>query len=347
MQKGEWDNIIFFKGLGNPDLAQGFMDKMREYTGRDLNVRHINYHKFVDGELDDLFANGTEISGKTVVFFECLKEENIMLRFLQLCWAAKGRGAKRIVAVISFLHYRRQDRPEKQEEIHRNLWLIEMMKKCGVDDLIVTTPHSDRTRLNCESVGINFRAVDPSEAFASVLRPLLPEENESDKTVVYAPDEGSIPRACVLAKHLGATVQFSLKHRGFDNETAMVDADQDMINAIVAKYQKHDISHATPVTLKGMYVVMVEDEVDTAGTATKQGRMVMAVGIKASYFCFTHPVFSDGWKRKLLPDDGTPFGKILATNTIPRGPEKRTGGQIHDVNMAGLIASAVFRLLRS
>lgn len=348
MTKTAWDDVIFFKGLGNPELADGFMEKMKEYTGTTLRVEHINYSKFVDGEPDDTFARRTEIAGKTVVFFECLKDENIMLRFLQLCWEAKNNGAVRIIAVISFLHYRRQDRPEKKDEIHRNLWLIEMMKHSGVDDLIVTTPHSEQTRVNCENKGIAFRAVDPSEAFASVLRPLLPEEGDTDKTEVYAPDEGSIPRACALAKHLGATVQFNLKHRGFDNETAMIDADQSLIDEIITKYEKkgHSILYATPASLRGKFVVMVEDEVDTAGTATRQGKMIKSAGVKALYFCFTHPVFSDGWKRKLLPNTGTPFDKILGSNSIPRGAEKRTGGRIHDVNMAGFMASATFRLLR-
>ena len=341
-----WDDVVFFKGLGNPDLADGFMDKMKEYTGTALHVGHINYSKFVDSELDDAFAKRAVIAGKTVVFFECLKDENIMLRFLQVCWEAKKNGAKRIVGVISFLHYRRQDRPEKEDEIHRNLWLIEMMKHCGVDDLIVTTPHSEQTRINCEKVGIAFRAVDTSEAFASVLRPLLPEEDDPEKTVIYAPDEGSIPRACALARHLGATVQFNLKHRGFDNSTEMVDADQTMIDEIVAKYRGYDLSYATAASLNNRFVVMVEDEVDTAGTATRQGRMVKNAGVKALYFCFVHPVCSDGWKRKLLPNTGMPFDKILGSNSIPRGAEKRTGGRIHDVNMAGFMASATFRLLR-
>lgn len=345
MNGDSWDDVIFFKGLDNPQLAGGLMAKLKEYVGKEPKVAHINYRKFVDRELDDVFADHERIRNKTVVFFECLKDENTMLRFLQLCWAAKRQyGVKYIVAVISFFHYRRQDRPEKNEEIQRNLWLVEMLKNSGVDQVIVTTPHSAQTEENCREYGISFRAVDPSEAFASVLRPLLPEKGDGKKAVVYAPDAGSIPRAIALAKFLGIGVLFNLKHRAFDNETTMVDADAKTIQSIIAKYDFIDLQYATPELIKDVYVIMVEDEVDTGGTSNRQGIVLRQYGAVAVFLCVTHAVFSDGWKRKLLSHN--PFTKIIMCNTIPRSAEQRTGGLIHDVQMAGLIASAIYRVLQ-
>jgi ribose-phosphate pyrophosphokinase len=341
----QWQNVIFYKGFDNPTLADGLMAKLKEYAGKEPCVEHINYRTFVDGEIDDIFADRERIAGKTIVFFECLKNERTMLRFLQLCWAAKYQyGARHIIAAISFLHYRRQDRPEKTDEIHRNRWLIEMMKHNGVDHLIVVTPHSQQTERNCADVGIAFRAVDPSEAFASILRPLLPENCDKEKAKIYAPDEGSIPRAIALAKHLGVGVIFNLKHRGINNKTEMIDADRAMIDAIKKKYADHDIVYATPECVKDVHVVMIEDEADTGGTANTQASTLMGYGARVVLACFTHPVCSDGWKRKLFAQD--PFAKIIMCDTITRGTEQRTGGMVHDISMAGLLASSVYRVLR-
>lgn len=138
----------------------------------------------------------------------------------------KQYKAKYIIAAISFYHYRRQDRPEKKGEIQRNLWFAEMLKANSVDSVIVATPHSDQTQKNCEVNGLQFRAVDQSEAFASVLRPLIPEVSDTEEGRVYSPDEGSIPRAIALAKFLGIGVLFNLKDRAFNNETAMAKMDK-------------------------------------------------------------------------------------------------------------------------
>lgn len=343
-----WNDVIFYKGLDNPGLADGLMAKMKEYVGKEPNIANIDYRKFVDRELDDAFAYRERIKGKVVVFFECLKDETTMLRFLQLCWAAKKQyGAKRIVAMISFLHYRRQDPTDDKGEIKRNLWLMEMMKHNGIDDVIVVTPHSEATKKNCLANDLGFREVDPSEAFASVVRPLLPERDVVKKAAIYSPDEGSIQRAIALAKFLKIKIFFNIKGRGFDNETAMIDADEEMIEAIIAKYADqydfHDLEYATPENIKGMYIIMVEDEVDTGGTANRQGIMLKEYGAIVVIFLATHPVCSDGWKRKLPSNN--PFDKIIMCNTIPRDTDQRTGGLVHDVSLAGLCASEVYRAL--
>jgi ribose-phosphate pyrophosphokinase len=345
METVQWDNTIFFKGLDNPDLADALMAKLKEYIGSRPPVAHINYRKFVDGELDDVFADHKHLEGKTIVFFECLKNESTMLRLLQLCWSAKNQyGVHRIIIVASFFHYRRQDRPEKVDEIQRNRWFVEMLKHNGVDQLIVATPHSTQTEYNCSNNDILFRAADPSEAFASVLRPLLPEGEDCKRTVVYAPDEGSIPRAIALAKFLGIDVLFNLKNRDFSNESRMIDADKMQIGEVVAKYDYSGLYYATEDRIKDAYVIMVEDEVDTGGTANRQGQMLREYGAYAIFFCVTHAVCSDGWKRKLLANN--PFTKIIMCDTINRSAEQRTGGMVHDVSIAGLLASAVFRVLQ-
>lgn len=345
MDRVQWQDVIFFKGLDNPELADKLILKLREYAGQNPRVEHINYHKFSDCEFDDAFASCATIKNKVVVFFECLKDLETVIRFLQVCWAAKYRyGAKYVIATVSFMHYRRQDRPEKFEEIPRNDWLIEMLKYNGVDELIVTTPHSEYMAKNCHKHGIAFRAVDPSEAFASVLRPLLPEKDDGKKAIIYAPDEGSIQRAIALAHFLDVGVLFNLKHRAFDNETSMIDADEKMIQGIIDKYHFADLKYATPELIKDIYVIMVEDEVDTGGTGNRQGRLLRQYGAAAVFFCATHAVFSNGYKRKFFSHN--PFAKIIMCNTVLRTAEQRTGGLIHDVQMAGLIASAIYRVLQ-
>ena len=346
MKQGKrWSDVIIFTGLDNDSLAEGMCLKLREYLGEDPQKGHIRFGKFDDIEIKDSFPDFEDIRGKTVVFFECMKSLETTVRLLQLCWAAKYHyGAKHIIIATSFLHYRRQDHPEKIHEIHRNRWLIEEMKHNGVDHLIVATPHSDQTRKNCEEVGIVFREVDFTEAFASVCKPLLPEKGENKKANLFSPDEGSIERAIVFARLLDVDVLFRIKDRGHNNEVALVEADQEMIDQIIAKHDYDRLYYATPDRIKDAIMIMIDDEVTTGSTANKQAKSLLQWGASMIMLFVTHPVCSNQWMEKLM--DGEPFGKICFTNTIFRGKEHRTGGKVHDVSAAGLMASSVFRVLR-
>lgn len=112
------DNILFFTGVGNEDLGKGMMRRIREYAGRSkVHLGHIRFHPFPDSEFDDVFPEWEKIAGKTVVFFECLKDALTTFRYLQLCSALKHQyGAKHVIAVTSFLHYRRQDMKKIREK---------------------------------------------------------------------------------------------------------------------------------------------------------------------------------------------------------------------------------------
>lgn len=346
MKKGaQWGEVIFFTGADNDTLADGICVKLREYLGEDPQQGHVSYGDYDDGESKDSFPDYEDLQGKTVVFFECLKSLETTMRLLQLCWAAKNQyGAKYVIVVASFLHYRRQDHPEKIHEIHRNKWLMEMMKASGVDHLVVATPHSDQNRINCENAGMAFQEVDFTEAFASVCKPLLPDKNDNRRAVLFAPDEGSIERAINFAKFLDVDVLFRVKIRGDNNDVSIAEIDQDQINAIIAQYGYHRLYYATPELVKDTIVIMIDDEVTTGTTANKQAKFLLKWGALSIMLFVTHPVCSNQWKEKLM--DGSPFGKVCFLNTIYRGKKQRTGGRVHDVSAAGLMASGLFRVLR-
>ena len=337
--------VIFFKGISNPTLAEEVLEVINEYLPRNPSFSHINFARFGDRELDDMFPDFEQIADRTVIFFECLKDEETVFRFLSLCWAAKHQySARRIVAVLSFVHFRRQDHPENIAEINRSLWLAAMMKASGVDHVILVTPHSSQIGINFEQVGITFKAVDASNVFVNALLPLLPAHNRAERVKVLTPDEGSISRAIALARKLEIGVFFSLQNRGFSNEKVLLDADREQIESIKAKYPHFtDLEYATSENVRGMTLIIVEDELDTGGTANKRGVMLKEYGAGKIYLCVTHPVCSNGWKRKLF--SGNPFDQVIMGNTIFRGVEKRTGGFINDVSMAGPLATELFQLL--
>jgi ribose-phosphate pyrophosphokinase len=242
------------------------------------------------------------------------------------------------------MHYRRQDHEDYEGEIRRNRWLVEMMKASGISHVIMVTPHSQQTLLNFEDNKIICKCVNLSDLFANRLRPYISQSNKK-KAKVYAPDEGSIIRAVELAKRMEIGVLFSLKNRGFNNETTIVEADQQKIEEIKQLFISFpDLEYATPERVKDSIVIMVEDEVDSGGTIHSQAVKLRKNGAKKIYVVFSHAVCTDPWRRKLFGADN-PFTQVIVCDTIPRGEDKRTGGKVHDVSVSVPIASELFIML--
>jgi ribose-phosphate pyrophosphokinase len=341
------DNVLFFTGMGNEDLGDSMMVRLREYAGqRKVHLGPIRFHPFTDGESDDAYPEWENIAGKTVVFFECLKDAHTTFRYLQLCYALKHQyGAKHLIAVVSFLHFRRQDNEDNMGEIRRLEWMIRELKHNGVDELILPTPHSGAIARYCEKYDIKFWAIDVSEIFVGPLKTYIFELKDSRTRVkLYAPDEGSILRAIALARLLNVGVLFNLKNRGFSNDPEIIEAVQEEIDRIKRQYPDVELEYATPELVKDAIIIEVEDELDTARTLNGQALRLKDNGAREIFACITHPVCSPGWLRKFLYKH--PFSGVIMCDTIHRTKENKTGGRMYDVSVADLLASEVFKALQ-
>ncbi len=341
----DWERVVFFSGNGNPILGKKILVKLTEQAGRTCKFSHINFSEFADKERDDKIPDCRNLKDKVVVFYQSVTADEFQLEFSELVWAIKHQyQAKYVIAVMPFMRYRRQDHPEIFEEINRNLMFIDQMKHDGVDYLIVATPHSDQTEKNCQAVGLRFRQADPSWIFFRTLWTILPPPAEN-RTRVYAPDQGSIPRAIKLAELLKVDVIFSLKKRGLNNLTSIVAADRQEIKRIKKQYAFFPrLNYATADLVKDAAIVMVEDEISSGSTANDTGQLLRSLGADEIHLAATHPVCVLGWKRKLLSKN--PFDKIVITDTIFRDNKQRTGGLMHDVSMSSQLTSELFGALR-
>jgi phosphoribosylpyrophosphate synthetase len=217
---------------------------------------------------------------------------------------------------------------------------------CGVDEMIVATPHSPVMAAACKEFGMVFHEIDPSSLFAERVKTFVPDEDIKN-VCAYAPDFGSIERAIKFAKVMNCPVLFNLKDRKIYNETSIAETDNERIKTILDKvkdeYEFDDIHYITKELVEGKVFVMTEDEAASCGTANKTGILLRDNGAKYLFLVVTHPVLTSGWREKLLYKN--PFGKIMMTDSIRRGYEKSTGGHIVDISIAPLIASKLFKIL--
>ena len=69
----------------------------------------------------------------------------------------------------------------------------------------------------------------------------------------------------------------------------------------------------------GRSVILVDDEVDTAGSMTGAVNILKASGAGDIYLCFTHPILSPPATDRLR---ALPIKEIITTNSVPLPPEK-------------------------
>ncbi len=337
--------VLFYSGNGNHQLGARILNALREYRGDNSVFSHIDCDFFPDGDFDTHIPRFADIEGKPVVFYQSIFEHKFFEEALELIWAIKKQyKAAYLIAIIPFIIFRRQDHEEKLDEICRLRMAIDRLRHAGVDEIITVSPHSPKMKQFCDEFSIKMWEIDPSPLFAATIKTYL----ETVPTI-YSPDEGSISRAVALAKLSDSRVIFSLKNRGLNNEITIKPEEESEITRIISYYQEEKkfskIYYADADYINGASIVITEDETATGGTANKTGQRLKNLGAKELLLLASHGVLCPGFRRKLFENDT--FDKVILGDTIPRDYEKRTGGKIHDICFAELIAQTLYKRLQA
>ncbi|HOD87095.1 MAG TPA: phosphoribosyltransferase family protein [bacterium] len=343
-------NFLFYRGRNNKALGQDVLVLVNELLGKPFGIspefKLIDFGSWRDGCPNDRIIDFNNIEGKNIIFFDSLISKTAMLDFLSLVYAFKHQyKAARVIAVNPFILVRRNDHEEKLEEIQYLKQYLHFLSVAGADELITCTPHSDYMGIEAQKFGIKFRPAYMD--FSRTLKTIIPK---NENIFVYSPDKGSIPRAIAHAKKIpGSVVVFDLKVRKKNNQTEIVNADEENIEAIKQTFSQEFgldikmIKHISEVDVTGANVIIIDDELASGGTANSTAKKLKGLGAKSVYFAFTHPVCVNGWKLTTFFEN--PFEKVLAGDTIIRDDTNRTGGKIVDCSTSEVIAAAIYEAI--
>jgi ribose-phosphate pyrophosphokinase len=259
------------------------------------------------------FANG-ELHvrlGMPVDRRECLvvgsvaPPERRLVEVLLLADTLRRSGAARVRAVLPYLAYARQDRPEARESLASG-WLGAVLAASGVDDVITVDAHSDAALRLLE------RPVH-SEPTAAFLAERLRRSGDLGDAVVVAPDEGAIDRASAVAAALGLPSAWVDKRR---TETG--------------------VRHGAVVGELRPAAVVIDDILDTGATLVSCCLVLAANGVRRLDVAVTHGLFTGGAWTDLL----RMARAIHVTDTVPSAREQ-TSPVIHVHPVAKLLEGAV------
>lgn len=261
--------------------------------------------RFSDGEFEPCFEETIRGSYVFIVQSTFPPADNLW-ELLLMVDAAKRASAYKVIAVIPYFGYGRQDRKDKPRVSIGAKLAADVLSKAGVDRIITVDLHADQIQ--------GFFDVPVDHLYASsVFIPYIQSMNLQN-LVFASPDVGGTKRANAYAKLLETDLVICHKTRSKANQIENMTVIGDVV---------------------GKDVIIVDDIIDTAGTITKAADLFMQKGASSVRAFATHPVLS-GPAYKRIEDSA--LKEVYFTDTIPLRFEN---DKIKIISMAPLIADVL------
>jgi len=291
--------IKLFTGNSTRYLAE----KIAESYGIDLGRTSIQ--RFSDGEFQPSYEETVRGSHVFIIQSTFQPSDNLF-ELLLMIDAAKRASAYKIVAVIPYFGYARQDRKDKPRVSIGAKLVADLLTAAGVSRIMTMDLHADQIQ--------GFFNVPVDHLYASsIFVPYLRGLNLDNMTIA-APDMGGSKRANAYSRFLGTDMVISHKSRSRANEIDEMKVIGDV---------------------KDKNVIIVDDMVDTAGTITKASEIMMNNGAKSVRVLATHAILSGPALERI---ENSPIVEMIVTNTIPL---KQKSDKITVLSVADIFANTI------
>lgn len=276
-----------FACRASKDFAAKVVDELNKIQPEGEGPVHLGNSEvsvFSDGEFQPSFTES--VRGATVFILQSTfpPTENLMELLLTID-AAKRASAYKVIAVMPYFGWARQDRKDKPRVSIGAKLCANLLSAAGVDRVMTCDLHADQIQ--------GFFDIPVDHIYASkVFIPYLKSLN-IENLAIAAPDMGGAKRANAYAKDLACPVIICHKSRKRANVVASITAIGDV---------------------EGKNVVIVDDMIDTAGTLTKAADILIEKGAKSVRACATHAILSGPAYDRI---NASKLSEVYVTDTIP------------------------------
>lgn len=270
--------IKLFSGTGSRYLAEKIADSYGQRLGQS------NLQNFADGEFQPSYEETVRGDYVFIIQSTFQPTDNLM-ELLLMIDAARRASAYKIVAVVPYFGYARQDRKDRPRVSIGAKLMANIFTAAGVDRIITMDLHAPQIQA--------FYDVPVDHLFASaVFVPYLRKLALGNLTIA-SPDVGGSKRANAYAHHLGT----------------------DLIICHKTRFKANEVEHIKVIgDAKGKDVVLIDDMIDTAGTITKAAAAIHEMGANSVRVFATHPLLSSPAIERIRE---APIEELVVTDTIP------------------------------
>ena len=267
---------------------------------------------FSDGEFQPSYNES--VRGATVfVIQSTFPPTDNLFELLLMIDAAKRASAHKVIAVMPYFGWARQDRKDKPRVSIGAKLVANMLNAAGCDRVMTCDLHADQIQ------GFFDFPVDHIYASA-VFLPYLKSLN-IENLAIAAPDMGGAKRANAYARYLECPVIICHKSREKANVVGSITAIGDVA---------------------GKNVVIVDDMIDTAGTLAKAANVLKEMGALSVRACATHPVFSGPAYDRIAE---SALEEVIVSDTIPLSDDPtKDKSKITVLSMTGIFADIISKV---
>jgi ribose-phosphate pyrophosphokinase len=267
-----------FSCRSSKDLAQKIADSL----GIELGKSSVT--EFSDGEIQPCYDESVRGCMVFIVQSTNPPAEN-MFELLLMIDAAKRASAYKVIAVIPYYGFARQDRKDRPRVSIGSKLSADLLTAAGVDRVITMDLHADQIQ--------GFFNVPVDHLFGSAVFAPYIERLKLDNLCISAPDMGGSKRANAYARHLQSEMVLCYKLRKKPN----VVEEMSIIGEV-----------------EGRNVVIIDDMVDTAGSLVLAAAMMKDRGATSIRAFATHPVLSGNAIERI---EKSPIEELVISDSLP------------------------------
>ncbi|ANH83885.1 ribose-phosphate pyrophosphokinase [Niabella ginsenosidivorans] len=265
----------------------------------------VHTQRFSDGEIYVNFLESVRGDYVFLIQSTYAPADNLM-ELLLLIDAAKRASAYKVIVVMPYYGYARQDRKDRPRVAIGSKLVANMLTAAGADRIITMDLHAPQIQ------GYFDIPVDHLDSHA-VFIPYI-EELKLENLTFAAPDVGATNRIREIASYFNADMVICDKHRKRANEIASM--------TVIGDVEDRN-------------VIIIDDICDTGGTLAKSAGLIMEKGARSVRAMITHPILSGNAYENI---ENSALDELVVCDTIPI---KKAEGKIKVITVANLFAIAI------
>lgn len=295
--------VKIFSGENSKYIAE----KIAKSLNLDLGQKTLLH--FSDGEFATSYDETVRGDHVFIVQSTFPPSDNLM-ELLMMIDAAKRASAYKVVAVIPYFGFARQDRKDRPRVAIGAKLVANLLCAAGVDRIMTMDLHADQIQ--------GFFDIPVDHLYASgIFVPYIQSLN-LENLVIATPDVGGSKRASTYAKYLDVPLVLCHKTR----EKANVVASMQIIGDV-----------------KDKNVILIDDMVDTAGTITKAADIMKEAGALSVRAIASHGVMSGPASERV---QNSQLEEMVFTDSIPYS---NRCAKVKQLSIADMFAETIRRVM--
>ncbi len=280
------NGLMLFSGSSHPELAE----KIAKHLG--MKLSKIKLSRFSGGEIYARILENVRGQHTVIIQTSTLSVNEDYMELFIIIDALRRASAESITVVLPHYGYARQDRKSASREPISSRLMADLLTSAGADRIITMDLHSDQIQ--------GFFNIPLDHLTAT---PLLADYLKNKKLkdpVVVAPDTGRAKVAKKFADRVGAELAILHKAR--------------------PDHHKSEVLHIVG-EVQGKTVIIVDDMIDTAGTATRGVEALRKESCNEDiYLLATHAILSGPAIDRIK---AAKFKEVILTDTLPLTKERQ------------------------